>query len=55
MNQWLSPEEREILEDEISLMRFGTVDEVGQLAVFLASNRSSFLNGQIITLDGGMV
>lgn len=55
MNQWLSPEEREVLEEEISLMRFGTVEEVGQLAVFLASSRSSFLNGQIITLDGGMV
>ncbi len=55
MNQWLSQEEREILEEEISLMRFGTVEEVGQLAVFLASSRSSFLNGQVITLDGGMV
>lgn len=55
MNHWLSSQERQQLEDEISLMRFGTPEEVGELAVFLASEKSSFLTGQVITLDGGMV
>ena len=55
MNAWLSPEEKEILTDDISLMRFGTVEEVANFAVFLAGDESSFLNGQIITLDGGMI
>ena len=55
MNAWLSPEEKEILTDDISLMRFGTVEEVANFAVFLAGDEASFLNGQIITLDGGMI
>lgn len=55
MNACFSEEERAALADEISLMRFGTPEEVGQLACFLASEKSSFLTGQIITLDGGMV
>ena len=33
--------------------RFGTVEDVAQLAVFLASPESSYINGEVITLDGG--
>lgn len=55
MNQCFSEEERAALADEISLMRFGKPEEVGNLAVFLANDASSFLTGQIITLDGGMI
>lgn len=55
MNACFSEEERAALADEISLMRFGSPEEVGQLACFLAGEKSSFLTGQIITLDGGMV
>jgi len=55
MNQWLDNEERKQLETEISLMRFGTPKEVANLAVFLASENSHYLTGQILTLDGGMV
>lgn len=54
MNAWLNDEERAELADEISLMRFGNSDEVAELAVFLASEKSEFINGQIITIDGGM-
>ncbi len=54
MNRCFTEEERTELAEEIALMRFGTPKEVGDLAVFLASNHSSFLTGQIITLDGGM-
>ena len=55
MNQWLDQEEREQLKEEISLMRFGTPKEVADLTIFLSSENSSFLTGQILTLDGGMV
>lgn len=53
MNNWLSAEEREVFEESIALCRFGKAAEVGELAFFLASDRSSYLTGQIIKLDGG--
>jgi NAD(P)-dependent dehydrogenase (short-subunit alcohol dehydrogenase family) len=33
--------------------RWGTVEEVADLAVFLASDRAGYLNGARIALDGG--
>lgn len=35
------------------LGRIGTVDDVANLALFLASEESSFISGQIIACDGG--
>ena len=52
MNQCFSPDERAALEDEIPTGRFGTPEEVAELAFSLASNHN-YLTGQIITLDGG--
>lgn len=34
--------------------RLGTPSEVGQLAVFLASDRSSYINGSCVTIDGAL-
>ena len=55
MNACFSEEERAELADEIALMRFGKPEEVGRFALTLASESASFLTGQIITLDGGML
>lgn len=54
MNQFLSEDERNNLINEIPLMRFGTIEEIGKTALYLASDSSSYLTGQIITLDGAM-
>lgn len=35
------------------LGRFGTPSEVGKLAVFLASDESSFITGETVLIDGG--
>jgi NAD(P)-dependent dehydrogenase (short-subunit alcohol dehydrogenase family) len=35
--------------------RLGRAEEVAQLALFLASDRSSFITGAVIPVDGGLV
>lgn len=39
---------------KIPLRRGGTPDDVADVAVFLASNLSSYVSGQVIQVDGGM-
>ena len=39
----------------VPLARFGTVQDVANLALFLASDNSSYITGQVIQVDGGMV
>lgn len=41
------------IEQRIPLRRVGQPDDVGELAVFLASDRSSFITGQHFVIDGG--
>ncbi len=53
MNNWLNEEEKTAFEDDIPLCRFGKVEEVADLAFFLASDAAKYLTGEIIRLDGG--
>lgn len=39
--------------DQQSLKRRGAPEDVGNLAVFLASDASSFITGQLVEIDGG--
>ncbi|MCD8089470.1 MAG: 3-oxoacyl-ACP reductase FabG [Clostridiales bacterium] len=55
MNNNLSPEEKAALAGEIPLMRFGEAGEIAKLVLFLASEAASYINGQIITADGGFL
>jgi 3-oxoacyl-[acyl-carrier protein] reductase len=41
------------VERELPLGRFGTAEEVAELAVFLASDRASLITGACIAADGG--
>ena len=55
MNSWLSEEDVNELQQEIPLCKFGECEDIGNTVVFLASDNSKYITGQIITVDGGMV
>ena len=55
MNSFLSKEDRESLEEEIPIGRFGLPEEIAKAVVFLASSKASYITGQIIRIDGGMI
>ena len=38
-----------------TIRRLGTPDEVGKLVTFLASDDSSFITGETIRIDGGVM
>ena len=42
------------LQSQVALGRFGRSDEVANVALFLASDESSFVQGQEFAVDGGM-
>jgi NAD(P)-dependent dehydrogenase (short-subunit alcohol dehydrogenase family) len=47
------PELEVLALDRNPLHRFGTVEELANLAAFLVSDGSSYINGEIIRMDGG--
>jgi len=54
MTKLLNDNIRNELLDKISLNRFGQPIDVANLAYFLVTEEASYINGQIINLDGGM-
>ena len=55
MNAHLSPEDLEALADETPLGRIGTPEECATCALFLASEGASFVTGQVLAPNGGLV
>ena len=54
MTQALSDEVRKEWTSKIPLRRGGHVNDIADCALFLASDMSSYISGQVIQVDGGM-
>ena len=54
MTQVLSAGVKEAAAAQIPLGRFGKPEEIAYMAAFLASEKASYITGQIISVDGGM-
>jgi NAD(P)-dependent dehydrogenase (short-subunit alcohol dehydrogenase family) len=48
-----NPEVLKTAERQIPLGRIATVDEIAAVAMFLLGEQSSYMNGTVITIDGG--
>ena len=55
MTEVLSEDIRNKMLEVIPLKRFGTAADVAKAVLFLASDASSYVTGQVITVSGGMV
>ena len=55
MTAKLSQELQQKMKEAIPLDKFGTPDDVASTCLFLASDDSSYITGQTIVVDGGMV
>jgi len=55
MTDVLSDEVKEKISTQIPLKRMGNVDDVANVVKFLVSDESSYITGQVINIDGGML
>ncbi len=55
MTAAMTPEAREGLGKQIALERLGKPQDVAAAVAFLASDLSSYITGQVLVVDGGMV
>ena len=55
MTDVLKEEVKEEISKTIPLKRMGTVEDVANVVKFLASKDSSYITGQVINIDGGML
>ena len=47
------PELEQAAQERNPLGRSGTVEELANLAAFLVSDGSGYINGEVVTMDGG--
>ena len=55
MTDVLADSVKENILSSIPLKRMGTAEEVANLVYFLASDENSYITGQVIPIDGGMI
>lgn len=55
MTDVLSEDVKNGILKQIPLNRFGSVEDIAHAALFLASDNASYITGQVINVDGGMV
>ena len=55
MTEKINESELEEWKKSIPLKREGLPEDVANICIFLASDKSSYITGQVIKVDGGMV
>lgn len=55
MTEILKDEVKEEIAKSIPLKRMGTAKDVANVVKFLASEESSYITGQVLQVDGGML
>ena len=55
MTNALKDEQRRKILEKIPMKRLGDPKEIAHAAVFLASDMSNYITGQVLTVDGGMI
>ena len=54
MTDNMSPKRRERAKAAVPMGRLGRAEEVGEVVAFLASDRASYVTGQMIAVNGGL-
>ena len=55
MTEVLSEEVREAYMKQIPLGKFGTPEDIANACIFLGSKKASYITGQVISVNGGMI
>lgn len=55
MLEQMPPPVRDIFRDNCLVPRLGTPEDIAQMVVFLASDRSAYVTGQVLSVDGGFL
>ena len=54
MTKVLSDDQKKNIISQVPLKRLGNVEDIANLAAFLGSDKSNYITGQVIHVDGGM-
>lgn len=54
MTEQMPESAKEAVKQQIPLQRTGKVEDIAEMVTFLASEKASYITGQVISVDGGM-